>query len=131
MGRRVVDAGKTKFTYWKLWNFAVDGITGFNTLPLRVVGYFGTVAAILSLLYGFWLVLRTLILGVDVPGYASVMAAVLFMGGIQLTVLGIIGEYIGRTYQESKRRPLYVLAEEYGFEGEPDGVASTEAEKLD
>lgn len=131
--RPVRVAGKTKFTFWKLWNFALDGITGFSTFPLRVAGYVGTITALLSMIYGFWLLVRTLIWGGDVPGYASVMVAVLFMGGTQLIVLGILGEYIGRSYQESKKRPLYVLAGKFGFEEElaaKDLCGSTPLEKV-
>lgn len=109
-------AGKTKFSYWKLWNFAIDGITGYSTLPLRFAGYLGLATALLSVLYGVLLVVRTLFWGVDVAGYASVMVAVLLLGGIQLMMLGIIGEYIGRVYQESKNRPLYVIESKIGFE---------------
>lgn len=117
-------AGTTKFSYWKLWNFAVDGITGYSTLPLRLAGYLGVITALLSLLYGFWLVVRTMLWGRDVPGYASVMVAVLFMGGVQLIVLGVIGEYIGRVFQETKHRPLYVLDSAIGFEVEEDSDAA-------
>lgn len=109
-------AGTTKFSYWKLWNFAIDGITGYSTLPLRFAGYLGVATALLSVLYGVWLVVRTVFSGIDVAGYASVMVAVLFLGGIQLMMLGVIGEYIGRTYQESKNRPLYVIESKIGFE---------------
>ena len=102
-------AGQTKFSYWKLWNFALDGITAYSTLPLRLAGYLGLFTAVSSLLYGAWLVIRTLVWGIDVPGYASVMVAVLFMGGVQLVVLGVIGEYIGRVFKETKHRPLYIV----------------------
>jgi len=108
-------AGKTKFNYWKLWNLALDGITGFSTLPLRLAGYLGATVAVITLAYGLFLAGRTLILGVDVPGYASLMVAMLFMGGIQLIVLGTIGEYLGRIYGETKRRPLYLIDTMLGF----------------
>lgn len=114
------EAGLSKFNYWRLWNFALDGITGYTTLPLRVAGYFGTLVAILSLLYGVWLVIRTLAFGTDVAGYASLMVAVLFLGGIQLIVLGVIGEYLGRTFEETKHRPLYVVADMLGIEESAD-----------
>ena len=91
-------AGATKFNYWRLWNFAIDGFTGFTTLPLRLAGYIGMLTAIAAVIYGVFLVMRTWIYGVDVAGYASLMVAVLFLGGLQLMVLGIIGEYIGRAY---------------------------------
>lgn len=107
--------GKTKFSYWRLWNFALDGITGHSTLPLRIAGYLGILTAIAALLFGVWLVIRTLVFGVDVPGYASAMVVTLFLGGIQLIVLGVIGEYLGRVYQEAKQRPLYVIDDAIGF----------------
>lgn len=109
-------AGKTKFNYWKLWNFALDGITGYSTLPLRIAGYFGLLFALISMCYGVFLILRTILFGTDVPGYASTMVAVIFMGGIQLFVLGIIGEYLGRLYNEAKQRPLYLIESRIGFD---------------
>ena len=116
-------AGTTKFNFWKLWNFALDGITGFSTVPLRLAGYIGFLTAITSILYGTYLVYRTLVSGVDLPGYASLMVAVLFLGGLQLMVLGIIGEYLGRNYTESKNRPLYVVKDRAGFgENETEGA---------
>ena len=107
--------GKTTWNYWKLWNFAIDGITSFSFLPLKVWGYVGLIISFLSLLYAAFLVIRTLISGIDVPGYASLMVAVLFLGGIQLLTLGIIGEYLARVYEEVKSRPLYLVRESYGF----------------
>ena len=104
-------AGQAKWSYWRLWNFALDGITSFSTLPLRVWSYVGAFLAIMSGLYGSFIIVKTLIYGVDVPGYASIMVAVLFVGGIQLISLGVIGEYIGRIYIETKQRPLYVVAD--------------------
>ena len=108
--------GATSWNYWGLWNFAIDGIASFSLLPLKVWSYVGLSVSLLSLLYASFLVLRTLILGVDVPGYASLMVAVLFLGGIQLLTLGIIGEYLGRVYNEVKQRPLYLIRECYGLE---------------
>ena len=108
--------GKTTWNYWKLWNFALDGITSFSFFPLKIWSYIGSVISLISLLYASFLIIRTLILGIDVPGYASLMVAVLFFGGIQLITLGIIGEYLGRVYEEVKRRPLYFVRESYGFE---------------
>ncbi len=118
--RPVRAAGKTKFNYWKLWNFALDGITGYSTLPLRFATYFGFAFAVLAMVYGALLLVRTLIWGADVPGYASTMVAVIFMGGMQLFVLGIIGEYLGRLYSEAKQRPLYIVDSRLGFEGDED-----------
>lgn len=108
-------AGTTKFAYWRLWNFALDGITGFSTLPLRVSGYVGLGTALVAGLYALYLIFRTVIFGVDAPGYASIMVAILFMGGVQLVVLGVIGEYLGRMYEEAKQRPIYFLEEALGF----------------
>lgn len=110
--------GKTTWNYWKLWNFAIDGITSFSFLPLKVWGYVGLAISLTSLLYAAFLVLRTLIGGIDVPGYASLMVSVLFLGGIQLLTLGIIGEYLARVYEEVKKRPLYLVRDCYGFEQE-------------
>ncbi|WP_439813693.1 glycosyltransferase family 2 protein [Zavarzinia sp. CC-PAN008] len=112
-------AGTSKWPLWRLWNFALDGITGFSTLPLRLWSYLGFVVAVASIVYGSYLVLRVLFLGVEVPGYASTMAAVLFLGGIQLLTLGIFGEYLGRLYGEAKRRPLYIVDRLHGFDDAP------------
>jgi glycosyltransferase involved in cell wall biosynthesis len=101
--------GQTKFSSWRLWNLAIEGLTSFSTLPLRIWTYFGSLLALVSVLYGFGIILRTLIWGVDVPGYASLLTAILFLGGVQLIGIGIIGEYLGRTYLEAKRRPTYVV----------------------
>lgn len=102
-------SGKTKWSTWKLWNFALDGILSFSTLPLRIWTYIGVTIAILSFLYGSYIVVRTLIFGIDLPGYASILTIILFLGGIQLISIGILGEYIGRVFIESKNRPLYVI----------------------
>lgn len=102
-------AGDSKFSGWKLWNFALEGITSFSTAPLRVWTYIGLTGAALTLLYATYIVARTVISGVDVPGYASLLVAVLFIGSLQLISLGILGEYIGRIYLESKRRPTYLI----------------------
>lgn len=105
------ETGSTKWNYWKLWNFALDGITSFSTLPLRIWTYLGGLTALISIFYAVYLILRTLAFGRDVPGFASIMVAVLVLGGLQLMALGVIGEYLGRTYMESKRRPLYLVQE--------------------
>ncbi|MCA1322643.1 glycosyltransferase family 2 protein [Herbaspirillum sp. alder98] len=102
-------AGETKFSGWKLWNFALEGFTSFSTLPLRVWSYMGGLIAALAILRGIWLTVRTLIFGVDVPGYASLATAVLLLGGIQLIGIGVLGEYIGRIYFETKNRPVYLI----------------------
>lgn len=108
--------GVSKFTGWKLWNFALEGITSFTTLPLRVWTYVGLIGASLSALYACIIIMRTLIHGVDVPGYASLLVAVLFMGSLQLVSIGLIGEYIGRVYVESKQRPIYIIRRSIGFD---------------
>ena len=104
-------AGEGKFSGWRLWNFALEGITSFSTAPLRIWSYLGLGFATLSFAYATFIVLRTLIYGVDMPGYASVFTAVLFMGGVQLVGIGILGEYVGRAYIEAKQRPLYIIRE--------------------
>ncbi|TVQ54172.1 MAG: glycosyltransferase [Spirulina sp. DLM2.Bin59] len=111
--------GQTTWNYWKLWNFALDGITSFSTLPLKVWTYLGLLISVLALIYAGFLILRTLIFGVDLAGYASLMVTTLFFGGIQLITLGVIGEYLGRVYQEVKSRPLYFVRDAYGFDFEP------------
>lgn len=111
-------SGKSNWNYWKLWNFALDGIISFSFLPLKIWSYVGVTISFISLLYALYLVIRTLILGVDVPGYASLMVAILFLGGVQLITLGVLGEYLGRVYEEVKGRPLYFVRETYGFDSE-------------
>jgi len=108
--------GTSKWRYWRLWNFAIDGITAFSTLPLRIWSYVGACIAAVGVLYALFLILRTIILGVDVPGYASLMVVVLLMGAINMITLGIFGEYIGRIYTEVKGRPLYVVRDRIGFQ---------------
>ena len=108
--------GETKFSGWKLWNFAIEGITSFSTLPLKLWTYIGVLMAIASFIYAIFIVVRTLILGIELPGYASLLAAVLFLGSLQLVGLGILGEYLGRMFMESKNRPLYVIRKKYGSE---------------
>ncbi len=115
--------GKTKWNYWRLWNLAIEGITSFSTVPLRVWSYVGFTFALLAIAYALFLIFRTITMGVDVPGYASLMVVVLFLGGINLLTLGIFGEYLGRTYMEAKRRPLYLVRERHGLdepESQPD-----------
>lgn len=102
-------AGKTQWNQWQLWNFALDGITSFSTLPLRVWSYLGILFALIAFVYGSWIVLRTLLYGIDLPGYASLFVAVLFLGGVQLIGIGVLGEYLGRIYQETKQRPIYIV----------------------
>lgn len=108
---RIADV--SKFGFWRLWNFAIEGITGFSTLPLRVWTYFGFIVSLCAFIYGVFMLVRTLLYGNDVPGYASLMVSVMFLGGLQLMGLGVIGEYIGRVHQESKGRPIYIVRRTY------------------
>ena len=108
--------GTTKFRYWRLWTLALDGITSASTAPLRIWSYVGVVVALLSFLYALYIILHTLITGIDAPGYASLMTAVLFFGGLQLISLGVLGEYVGRILVETKQRPLYVIRETFGID---------------
>jgi glycosyltransferase involved in cell wall biosynthesis len=110
-------AGRTKWSLWKLWNLAIEGITGFSVGPLKLATYLGLAVALFAIAFGAQLIMRTLIFGNPVAGYPSLMAVVLFLGGTQLVTLGIIGEYLGRVFTETKRRPLY-LVERYT----PSGV---------
>ncbi len=102
-------AGETKFNFWKLWNFALEGITSFSTAPLRVATYLGVATALLAFGYGLWIVLKALLWGDPVAGWPTMMAVILFLGGTQLVALGLIGEYLGRLYDEAKQRPLYLV----------------------
>ncbi len=102
-------AGETKFNGWKLWNLALEGITSFSTVPLRVWTYVGLFIAFISFLYGGFMIVDKLIWGNEVQGYPSLIVSVLFLGGIQLIGIGVLGEYIGRIYVETKRRPRYLL----------------------
>ena len=106
-------AGETSFNGWKLWNFALDGITSFSTVPLRVWLYIGMSISFLSFIFGATIIIKTLIYGIDLPGYASMLTIILFLGGIQLMGIGILGEYLGRIYNEAKGRPIYIIEGEY------------------
>lgn len=111
LSRRI---GESKFSGWKLWNFAIEGITSFTTLPLRIWLYIGMLGALTSLVYATFIVARTILHGVDAPGYASLVVIVLFMGSMQLVSIGLLGEYIGRIYGESKHRPIYLVRKRHG-----------------
>jgi glycosyltransferase involved in cell wall biosynthesis len=102
-------SGRTKWNYAKLLNLAIEGITSFSTAPLRASTVLGALFALVAMLYGGFILVRTLVFGVDLPGYASVFVGVVFMGGVQLLSLGVLGEYVGRIYMESKQRPVYVV----------------------
>lgn len=115
--------GRTKWNYWKLWNFALDGITSFSLVPLKMWSYIGLLFSFLAFLYATFLVINTLFFGISVPGYVSLMVTVLFLGGVQLMSLGIIGEYLGRIYEEVKQRPLYFVKGRYGLTSSNSSVS--------
>jgi glycosyltransferase involved in cell wall biosynthesis len=112
-------AGRSKWSFWQLWNLAIEGITSFSVGPLKLATYLGLAVALFAVVFGAQLILRTLLFGNPVAGYPSLMAVILFLGGTQLVTLGIIGEYLGRVSNETKRRPLY-LVERYA----PSGVTA-------
>ncbi len=123
-------AGVSKWSYLSLWNFSIEGITGFSTAPLKFATYFGLVVAVFAFAFGANIIIDTLIFGSDVPGYPSLMVVVLLLGGIQLVTIGVLGEYVGRTFTESKRRPLYLIqdihesaltAPKHGSDSDPAG----------
>jgi glycosyltransferase involved in cell wall biosynthesis len=107
--------GVSSWNYWKLWNFALDGITSFSMFPLKIWTYVGLFISFVAFGYAVFRVIRTLVHGRDVPGYESLMVAILFLGGVQLITLGVIGEYLGRVYEEVKQRPLYLIRRTHGF----------------
>lgn len=117
-------AGRTKWNLRKLWNFALDGLFSFSTVPLRVWSYVGVIVSLVAFIYASYIVIRVLAFGIDVPGYASLLTVVLFLGGIQLISLGIIGEYLGRLFIETKGRPIYIVQDV--FEG---GAAAGEKQQ--
>jgi polyisoprenyl-phosphate glycosyltransferase len=102
-------AGHSKFNLWRLWNFALEGVTSFSTAPLRVATYLGVLTAMLAFVYAVWIVLKAMLWGDPVAGWPTMMTVILLLGGAQLMALGVIGEYLGRLYEESKQRPLYLV----------------------
>lgn len=120
-------AGETKFSGFKLWNFALEGVTGFSTAPLKVWTYVGAVCAFGTLLYGLYIAAVTLLFGNKVPGYASLFVAITFFGSVQLISIGLLGEYIGRIYLETKQRPPYLIRKTYGGGEAPPHAAATPA----
>ena len=102
-------AGTSKFNYWRLWNFALEGITSFSTAPLKIATYLGLISAVIAFVFGLFVFGKALLFGDPVRGYPTLMVVVLFLGGAQLMALGLIGEYLGRLYMEAKQRPLYLV----------------------
>lgn len=109
-------AGISKWKYWRLWNLALEGIFSFTTIPLRIWTYLGMFVAAMSGIYGTYIIIRTLIFGIVVPGYASLLATILFLSGINMIGLGVLGEYVGRIFIEVKRRPVYLVQSTVGVE---------------
>ena len=107
--RETRQADESKFSGWRLWNFALEGITSFSTAPLRIWTYLGMVTAVAAFVYGAFLIGWVMLLGREVPGYASLITVVLFLGGVQLIGIGVLGEYLGRIYIEAKERPVYIV----------------------
>ena len=104
-------AGTTKWSFRKLLNYAIDGIIGYSTAPLRMATYLGGVTAIAAVLYLLWVIIEKLFFGIAVPGYATIIVLILALGAMQLICIGIIGEYVGRTFEQSKERPIYIAKE--------------------
>ena len=117
-------AGTSKFNFWRLWNFAIEGVTSFSTAPLRVATYLGIATAALAFVYAVWVVVKALLWGDPVAGWPSTMTVILLLGGVQLVALGMIGEYLGRLYLESKQRPLYFVQDQLGPTRDATGVSS-------
>ena len=111
-------AGTTKWSFRKLLNYAIEGIVGFSTAPLRLATYLGTFTAIGAIIYLILVIIQKLIGGIAVPGYASIIVLLLFFSSMQLFCIGIIGEYVGRSFEQSKNRPIYIAKEVLGFESE-------------
>ena len=109
-------AGTTKWSFRKLLNYAIDGIIGYSTAPLRLATYLGGLSGIAAILYLIVVILQKLIWGIDVPGYATIIVLILFFGCVQLFCIGIIGEYVGRTFEQSKSRPVYIAKEILDYE---------------
>ncbi|MGH8025140.1 MAG: glycosyltransferase family 2 protein [Pseudoxanthomonas sp.] len=136
-------AGRSNFGLWKLWNFALEGITSFSTAPLRVATYFGLLTALLSFVFAVWIIVKAALYGDRVAGWPTMMVVILFLGGIQLIALGLIGEYLGRLYDEAKQRPLYLVdvwqpgaggvfsSQQSGAKGEVDAYATPTVGKQD
>jgi len=117
-------AGRTKFGFWRLWNFAIDGVTSFSTAPLRLATYVGVFTACGAFAFALYVIGKALMYGDRVAGWPTMMAVILFLGGVQLVALGVIGEYLGRLYEESKQRPLYLVSARHPAPGPGAGPLS-------
>ncbi|NSX56910.1 glycosyltransferase family 2 protein [Sulfitobacter sp. 1151] len=111
--RQARQTGRTKWSFWKLWNFGLDGLFGASTVPLRLWSYLGFCLAIASFIYAVYVLIRTVLFGIDTPGYASTLIIILFFGGLNMLSVGILGEYVGRIYREVRDRPLYIIQQTY------------------
>ena len=111
-------SGTTKWSFWKLLNYAIEGIIGYSTAPLRLATVLGTVSGVAAIFYLIWVIVEKLVWGIDVPGYATMIVLTLFFGALQLFCIGIIGEYVGRTFEQSKDRPVYIAKEYLTYEDE-------------
>ena len=123
--REARSAGETKWNYWKLWNFALDGITSFSSLPLRIWSYLGFAVSLFAMAYLGFTIAKTMIFGLDVPGYASLLSVTLFFNGVLLVGIGVIGEYLARIFTEVKARPLYLVSERIGFDSAAQALESS------
>ncbi|CDQ12362.1 bactoprenol glucosyl transferase [Acidithiobacillus ferrivorans] len=122
-------SGKTTWNYWQLWNFAVEGITSFSQVPLQLAAYLGFLVSLLAFLYAIWLIISTIVYGNPVKGYPSIMVTLLFLSGVQLMALGVIGEYLGRIYEESKQRPVYLVKQAWGMVNAPNTILADDIHK--
>ncbi len=118
-------AGESKWRVWSLWNFAIEGITSFSSFPLRIWSYVGTACALGAAGYMVYVIVRTILFGVEVPGYASLLSVILLFNGLIMVSLGVLGEYVARMFVEVKRRPLYIVRDAWGFEESEDDKVAT------
>ncbi|KLI98899.1 glycosyltransferase family 2 protein [Luteimonas sp. FCS-9] len=124
-------AGRTKFGFWRLWNFALEGVTSFSTAPLRLATYVGVFTALGAFAFALWVIAKAMLFGDRVAGWPTMMAVILFLGGVQLVALGVIGEYLGRLYEESKQRPLYFVRDWHpAGQGAPVGAPAADASRI-
>jgi glycosyltransferase involved in cell wall biosynthesis len=124
-------AGRSKFTYWRLWNFALEGITSFSAAPLKAASYFGLALALAAFAFGLYFIVKTLLYGDPVPGFPTLVVLVAFFGGLQLLALGVIGEYLSRMFVEVKQRPLYLVARHMRRGSSTDSASSDRSAQVD